>query len=76
MHAFLFENVICDVQNKTITFLAHYLRKNVFQHAVFNVFVQNFMSDSDSTKIIRLLALDFYAVIVDSGFALIEIWSS
>ena len=24
----------------------------------------------DSTKTIRLLALDFYAVIVDSGFAL------
>ena len=25
---------------------------------------------NDSTKTIRLLALDFYAVIVDSGFAL------
>ena len=27
---------------------------------------------NDSTKTIRLLALDFYAVIVDSGFALIN----
>ena len=27
---------------------------------------------NDSTKTIRLLALDFYAVIVDSGFALIK----
>ncbi len=27
---------------------------------------------SDSTKTIRLLALDFYEVIVDSGFALIN----
>ena len=27
---------------------------------------------SDSTETIRLLALDFYAVIVDSGFALIN----
>ena len=30
------------------------------------------MLTSDSTKTIRLLALDFYAVIVDSGFALIN----
>ena len=30
------------------------------------------MFDPDSTKTIRLLALDFYAVIVDSGFALIN----
>ena len=32
---------------------------------------------NDSTKTIRLLALDFYAVIADLGFALIEvIWAA
>ena len=35
-----------------------------------NIFL--FELRNDSTKTIRLLALDFYAVIVDSGFALIN----
>ena len=36
------------------------------------MFLLNPDSDPDSTKTIRLLALDFYAVIVDSGFAIVK----
>ena len=36
------------------------------------LFVQYFMFNSNSTKTITLLALDFYQVVVDSGFALIN----
>ncbi len=39
------------------------------QYLVFNI-------STDSTKTIRLLALDLYEMILDSGFALIEISSS
>ncbi len=55
---------------KTIIFLAHFFKENGFQLAFFNDFVQYFMLISDSTKTIRLLALDFHELIVDSGFAL------
>ena len=33
---------------------------------------KNLLFISDSTKIIRLLALNFYALVIDTGFALIN----
>ncbi len=52
-------------------FLAHYFKKMVSNSRISMFLCDILCLIFDSTKSIRLLALDFYEVIVDSCFALI-----